>query len=165
MEIRIGIGYDSHKFVKGKKLFIGGIEIPFDFGLLGHSDGDVAIHALIDSVLGAAHLPNLGVLFPDDSLEYKDVDSKKLLKVACKLLAEKGFQIVNIDGVLILELPKLSQYFDLMNTTLAEIMGINPEQVNFKAKTNEGMGFVGRGEGVACIVVSLVAETKQDLSL
>jgi 2-C-methyl-D-erythritol 2,4-cyclodiphosphate synthase len=156
METKIGIGYDSHKLVKGRKLFLGGVEISYEYGLLAHSDGDVLIHALIDAILGALNLGDIGMFFPDTDQEYKDVRSTVLLQKIGDLLGEKNVKIINIDSVLVLQAPKISPYTEEMKDTLSQILKIQKAQISIKAKTNEGMGFVGRKEGIVCFVVVLV---------
>ena len=156
METKIGIGYDSHKFVKGRKLFLGGVEIPCGYGLLAHSDGDVLIHALIDAILGALNLGDIGMFFPDTDNHYKDIRSTKQKKKINDLLSERNAKIINIDSVLMLEMPKISPYTEEMKNMLSQILKIQKERISIKAKTNEGMGFVGKKEGIASIVVVLL---------
>ena len=156
METRIGIGYDSHKFVEGRKLFLGGVEIPCGYGLLAHSDGDVLIHALIDAILGALNLGDIGMFFPDTDPHYKDIRSTILLQKINDLLSERNAKIINIDSVLMLEMPKISPYTEEMKNMLSQILKIQKERISIKAKTNEGMGFVGKKEGIASIVVVLL---------
>lgn len=156
MAIRVGIGYDSHRFEKGKPLFLGGMEIPYKLGLKGHSDGDVLIHSIIDALLGASGLPNIGEFFPDNDLRLKNVRSTILLKEIQEILTQKEIKIINIDCVLILEEPRLSQYAKEMEKNLSEILKIEEKNINIKAKTNEKMGFIGRKEGVACFSVCLI---------
>ena len=149
METKIGIGYDSHKFVEGRKPFLGGVEIPYECGLFAHSDGDVLIHALIDAILGALNLGDIGMFFPDTDPQYKDIRSTILLQKIADLLAKKNAEIINIDSVLMLEAPKISPYTEEMKDTLSQILKIQKAQISIKAKTNEGMGFVGKKEGIA----------------
>lgn len=156
METKIGIGYDSHKFVEGRKLFLGGVEIPYECGLFAHSDGDVLIHALIDAILGALNLGDIGMFFPDTDPHYKDIRSTMLLQKVADLLSEKNAKIINIDSLLMLEAPKISPYTEEMKDTLSQILKIQKAQISIKAKTNEGMGFVGKKEGIASIVVVLI---------
>ncbi len=156
METRVGIGYDSHKFVEGRKLFLGGVEIPCGYGLLAHSDGDVLIHALIDAILGALNLGDIGMFFPDTDPHYKDIRSTILLQKINDLLSERNAKIINIDSVLMLEMPKISPYTEEMKNMLSQILKIQKERISIKAKTNEGMGFVGKKEGIASIVVVLI---------
>lgn len=156
MEYRIGIGYDSHSFVKDRPLILGGVVIPYELGLLGHSDGDVVIHSLIDALFGASKLPNIGQAFPDDDPLYKDVSSLSLLDKAMKLVAKSGFSVVNADCAVILEEPRISSYLDKMELNIANLLRVDSERINIKPKTNERMGFVGRKEGVICISVVLL---------
>lgn len=150
--LKIGIGYDSHRFSKDRKLIIGGVEIRSDIGLLGHSDGDVLLHAIIDAIFGAAGLGDIGHHFPN-TLEYKDISSIVLLKKAGDILENLGYKVNNIDSTVILEEPKLSPYIPKMKKKIANILTIPEESVNIKAKTNEGMGFIGEKEGIAAIAV------------
>jgi 2-C-methyl-D-erythritol 2,4-cyclodiphosphate synthase len=153
---KIGIGYDSHRFIKGRKLLIGGVYIPYECGLLGHSDGDVLIHSIIDAILGACGLADIGVLFPDSDDKYRGIDSKELLRIVNEKVSNEGFQIVNIDSTIIAEEPKFAPYIRNIRNTIALILNISEQSVNVKAKTNEGMGFVGRKEGIATVSVALV---------
>jgi 2-C-methyl-D-erythritol 2,4-cyclodiphosphate synthase len=154
--MRIGTGYDSHRLAEGRKLILGGVEIPHDKGLLGHSDGDALTHAIIDALLGAAGLGDIGKHFPDTDPRYKDADSIGLLKKVKSLLSEKGFAVVNVDSTVIAEAPKLAPYIDVMKKNLSAALGT--DAVSIKAKSNEGMGFAGRGEGIAAMAVCLVEE-------
>ncbi len=153
---RIGIGYDSHRLVRGRKLILGGVEIPFEKGLLGHSDGDTLVHSVIDALLGAAHLGNIGRLFPDTDPEFLGANSLNLLEIAAHKISEKGFSVVNIDSVLIAEKPKLSPFVEKMEENIASVLKIPYTCVSVKPKTNEGMEFVGNGEGIAAISVVLL---------
>ncbi|MCD8006493.1 MAG: 2-C-methyl-D-erythritol 2,4-cyclodiphosphate synthase [Oscillospiraceae bacterium] len=153
---RIGHGYDVHKLVSGRKLILGGVEIPYELGLLGHSDADVTTHALMDSLLGAAALGDIGKLFPDTDDRYKGADSIELLKEVCRVLRSNGFEIVNTDITVIAQKPKLSPYILSMRETLANAMGIDIGCVSVKATTEEGLGFTGTGEGIAAHAVSLI---------
>ncbi len=154
--IRIGHGYDVHKLVPDRKLILGGVEIPYELGLLGHSDADVLTHALMDSLLGAAALGDIGKLFPDTDDRYKGADSIGLLKEACRVLRENGFAIVNTDVTVIAQKPKLSPYILTMRETLAKAMGTDISSVSVKTTTEEGLGFTGSGEGIAAHAVSLI---------
>ncbi|MBE3579961.1 MAG: 2-C-methyl-D-erythritol 2,4-cyclodiphosphate synthase [Caldanaerobacter subterraneus] len=156
-KMRVGIGYDVHRFEEGKKLMLGGIEIPFEKGLKGHSDGDVLIHALIDAILGAAGLGDIGEHFPDTDVAYKEVDSKILLKRVLELVSEH-YVVNNVDCIVVTERPKLSPYKDRIRTSLAELLGVSKERVNVKAKTEEGLGFTGREEGIKAYAVVLLEE-------
>ena len=160
MEWKIGIGYDSHRFARDRKLVLGGVEIPFDRGLIGHSDADALLHAIIDALLGATHLGDIGKLFPDSDLRYKDISSIELLKIAYKKVEENGYIAGNIDSVIIAECPKLSGYTLQMEKNIANTIHIPVESVSVKAKTNESMGFLGQGEGIAVISTVLVRRHK-----
>jgi len=153
--MRIGIGYDSHRLIEGRRLIIGGIEIPFEKGLLGHSDGDVLCHAIIDAIIGSMGLGDIGRHFPDTDAKYKDASSIMLLKSIVDLAFSKGFEIVWIDSVVIAEMPKLSPYIDSMKDAIS-MSGIPASLISIKAKTNEGMGFIGREEGIAAQAVCLL---------
>ena len=153
--MRIGHGYDVHKLEEGRKLIIGGIEIPFKKGLVGHSDADVLLHAIMDSIIGAMALGDIGKHFPDNDNNYKDIDSKELLRQIIFLMNEHGYKIGNIDSTIIAQQPKLSTYIEEMRKTIANIMEINLSQVNIKATTEEGLGFTGIGEGISAHAVCL----------
>ncbi|MDX9715580.1 MAG: 2-C-methyl-D-erythritol 2,4-cyclodiphosphate synthase [Dissulfurispiraceae bacterium] len=157
MSYRVGVGYDSHRLVEGRSLILGGVNIPFEKGLLGHSDGDALCHAIIDALLGASGLGNIGSFFPDTSAEWKDADSMELLKKTISLCREKGFSIINIDTVIIIEKPKIAPHIEAMKQALSKT-GLDANSVSIKPKTNEGMGFTGRGEGVAVHAVCLLKE-------
>lgn len=154
--MKIGIGYDVHKLVEGRKLFIGGIEIDYKFGLLGHSDADVLIHAIMDAIIGALALGDIGKLFPDTDDRYKDIDSKILLKKVYEIMTEKNYKIVNIDSVVIAQKPKLKDYIEDMRACLCEILNTDIENVSVKATTTEKLGFEGREEGIAAQAVVLL---------
>ncbi len=156
--IRIGHGYDVHKLVPDRKLILGGVEIPYALGLSGHSDADVLTHALMDSLLGAAALGDIGKLFPDTDEKYKGADSIELLKEVCGVLRNNGYRIVNTDITVIAQKPKLSPYIFAMRETLAEAMGTDITAVSVKATTEEGLGFTGSGEGIAAHAVSLIKD-------
>lgn len=149
--MRVGFGYDVHRLVKGRPLVLGGIEIPFEKGLLGHSDADVLLHAVCDALLGAACLGDIGLHFPDSDPNYKGVASTMLLAETRKIIRQKGFIIINIDATLVAEAPKIAPYRDQMVTSIAEILGIGKDQVSVKATTTEGLGITGRGEGMAAM--------------
>ena len=155
--MRVGLGYDSHRLAEGRKLVLGGVEIPFEKGCVAHSDGDALIHAICDALLGAAGLSDIGSHFPDTDNQYKNIDSKILLAKVVKLLQQRGLKINNVDTTIIIEKPKMAPYHDAMVQTLAEVMGIEPTQLTIKAKTNEKMGFVGSGEGVVCFATCTLA--------
>jgi 2-C-methyl-D-erythritol 2,4-cyclodiphosphate synthase len=151
---RCGIGYDLHRLEPGRKFIIGGIELPFDKGPAGHSDGDVVAHALCDALLGAAGLGDIGTHFPDSDPKWKDADSMQFLEHAAQHLSAKGFSIAHIDAVVILEKPKLAPHFERMRAKLAKVLRIPLEKIHLKAKTNEGVDAIGRGEAVAAWVVA-----------
>lgn len=153
--MRIGIGYDSHRLVEGRRLVIGGVDIPFEKGLLGHSDGDVLCHAIIDAIIGAIGEGDIGKHFPDTDNKWKDASSTALLKHIVELAKSKGFEIQWIDSIIIAEKPKLSPYIDLMKQAIAKA-SVPVGVLNIKAKTNEGMGFIGKGEGIAAQAVCLL---------
>ena len=155
--MRVGLGYDSHRLAEGRKLVLGGVEIPFEKGCVAHSDGDALIHAICDALLGAAGLSDIGSHFPDTDNQYKNIDSKILLAKVVKLLQQRGLKINNVDTTIIIEKPKMAPYHDARVQTLAEVMGIEPTQLTIKAKTNEKMGFVGSGEGVVCFATCTLA--------
>lgn len=157
---RIGLGYDVHQLVEGRKLVLGGIEIPFTKGTLGHSDGDAVIHAICDALLGALALRDIGFHFPDNSAEFKDIDSKILLKKTIGMIRAEGWEIVNIDTTICLEKPKLKDFISLMQSTLAAVLDIDPSQISIKATTTETLGFVGSGQGVSVYAVALVQSLK-----
>lgn len=154
--MRIGHGYDVHRLVKGRRLILGGVEVPHHHGLLGHSDADVLTHALMDALLGAAGLWDIGHAFPDTSDEFKDISSLVLLGRVMEMLTQRGFRVVNADCTLLAQAPKLAPYIPQMRENLARIMGVLPEQVNVKATTEEGLGFTGREEGMAAHAVCLL---------
>lgn len=154
--IRIGMGYDVHRLVPGRPLFLGGIEIPHSMGLLGHSDADVIIHAICDALLGAAALRDIGFHFPDKSDEFKDIDSKILLQRTVALLTDRGYTIGNVDATICAESPKLNQYIPTMTKTLADCMKIPADAVSIKATTTEKLGFVGHEKGMAAYAVALI---------
>jgi 2-C-methyl-D-erythritol 2,4-cyclodiphosphate synthase len=157
--MRIGIGYDVHRLVEGRRLFLGGVEVPFDKGLLGHSDGDVLIHAICDAMLGALSEGDIGVHFSDSDESIKDIESVKILNYVQKLAKKKGYRIVNIDAVVITEEPKISLYREKIKSRLAEILEIDVTSLSVKGKTSEGLGFTGRKEGIAVQAVVLLEKT------
>lgn len=154
MQFRIGSGFDVHKFAENRKLIICGIEVPYEKGLLGHSDADVALHALMDALLGAAALGDIGRHFPDTDERFKGADSTVLTKHVVQLLQEKSWQINNVDITVIAQKPKLAPYIAAMKSKVAEVLGIDEERVNVKATTTEQLGFTGRGEGIAAEAVA-----------
>ena len=155
--MRIGHGYDVHKLVKGRKLILGGVDVPFEKGLLGHSDADVLTHAVMDALLGAAAMGDIGKHFPDNDPLYEGADSILLLKEVCQMLHRAGYQIENIDATLLAQRPKLLPFIELMRQKIAQSCGIVKEQVNLKATTEEGLGFTGSGEGIAAHAVCLLS--------
>lgn len=155
--MRIGFGYDSHRLVAGRKLILGGKWVPFERGLLGHSDADVLIHAVCDAILGAVGAGDIGRQFPDTDPAYKDISSILLLERVSVLAAGKGYHVHNVDSTVVLESPKLSPYLDEMAANIAGVLGIAPTQVSVKAKTNEGMGLIGAGQGAAAFAVVILA--------
>lgn len=154
--LRIGHGYDVHRLVEGRRLILGGVDIPWEKGLLGHSDADVLTHAVMDALTGAARLGDIGKLFPDTDPAYAGISSLKLLAEVGKLLGEKGYKVVNIDATLLAQAPKVGPYKQEMAENLARALGIEPEQVNVKATTEEGLGFTGDGSGMAAHAVVLL---------
>ena len=154
--LRIGHGYDVHCLVEGRRLILGGVDIPWEKGLLGHSDADVLVHAIMDALTGAARLGDIGKLFPDTDPAYAGISSIKLLREVGRLLGEKGFEVVNIDATLLAQAPKVGPYRPQMAANVAEALGIDPEQVNIKATTEEGLGFTGDGSGMAAHAVVLL---------
>lgn len=159
MDFRIGFGYDLHRLVHGRKLILGGVEIPSSKGLLGHSDADVLIHAICDALLGAAGMRDIGYQFPDTDPEYKNIDSKKLLLRVRELIRNKGWHIVNIDSTLVLQSPRISPYIEEMQLNLAQMLDVEQDKISIKATTNEGLGYIGTGEGAAAYAVALINRT------
>lgn len=154
--MRIGLGFDVHKLVCDRKLIIGGVEIPYEKGLLGHSDADVLLHAISDALLGAAALGDIGVLFPDNDEKYKGADSLVLLKEVVNQIKLKGYEIENIDSIVVAQSPKMRPYIDDMRKNIADACGICISQVSVKATTEEGLGFTGKGEGIASKAICLL---------
>ena len=154
--MRTGIGVDTHRFERGRPLILGGVDIPHEEGLAGHSDADVLTHAIIDALLGAAGLGDIGQHFPDTDPRFKDADSLELLRTVVVFLDRNGFRIVHVDATVMMERPKLSPYRDAMRETLAAAMQVGLGNVNVKATTGERMGFIGRGEGVAALAVATI---------
>ncbi len=154
--MRIGIGYDIHKLIQGRKLILGGVEIANDLGLLGHSDADVVVHAIIDSLLGAVNSGDIGRNFPDNDPKYKDIDSLKLLKETNKILIKEGFEIINIDTNIICQKPKLAPYIEDMKKNIANCLAIPTSSISIKAKTNENLDSVGKSEAIQAQAVCLV---------
>ncbi len=156
MKVRIGFGFDVHKLVEGRDLWMGGVKIPHSLGLLGHSDADVLIHAICDAILGAANMRDIGFHFPDTAGEYKDIDSKILLKKTVALVREKGYEIGNIDATICAERPKMNPHIPEMQHVLSEVMGIDIDDISIKATTTEKLGFTGREEGISAYAVALI---------
>lgn len=166
--MRIGMGYDVHRLTEDRKLIVGGVEIPYEKGLLGHSDADVLLHAVMDALLGAAALGDIGRHFPDTDEAYRGISSMKLLEQVGKLLEEHLFLIENIDATIIAQAPKMRPYIDRMRENIANALGIDKEQVNVKATTEEGLGFTGSGEGISsqavCLLTSPVHYYTEDVT-
>jgi 2-C-methyl-D-erythritol 2,4-cyclodiphosphate synthase len=156
MKFRTGFGFDVHQLCEGETLWLGGIQIPHSKGTVAHSDGDVLIHAICDALLGAAHLGDIGSHFPDTSGEFKNIDSKILLAKTCELVRSKYYVIANIDSTICAQHPKLRPFIDVMEITLAGVMGLDPDQVSIKATTTEKLGFEGREEGISAYAVVLL---------
>ena len=154
--MRVGMGYDVHKLTEGRKLILGGVDIPWEKGLLGHSDADVLIHAICDALLGAANMRDIGFHFPDTAGEFKDVDSKILLKRTVGLIATKGYRVGNIDATICAERPKLKAHIPAIQEKLAEVMGTDTDDISIKATTTEKLGFTGREEGISAYATVLI---------
>ncbi|MBQ8599550.1 MAG: 2-C-methyl-D-erythritol 2,4-cyclodiphosphate synthase [Oscillospiraceae bacterium] len=159
--MRIGHGYDVHRLVEGRKLILGGVEIPYEKGLLGHSDADVLAHAIMDALLGAAALGDIGKLFPDNDAAYEGADSMKLMERVCAVLREQGYEIGNIDSTVIAQKPKLAPFIQQMRERMASVCGIDVGQISVKATTEEKLGFTGSGEGIAAHAVCLLTAASQ----
>ncbi|WP_448788452.1 2-C-methyl-D-erythritol 2,4-cyclodiphosphate synthase [Bacteroides graminisolvens] len=158
MKIRVGFGFDVHQLVAGRDLWLGGILLEHEKGLLGHSDADVLVHAICDALLGAANMRDIGYHFPDTAGEYKDVDSKLLLAQTIEIIATKGYKVGNIDATICAERPKLKAHIPAMQETLARVMGIDTDDVSIKATTTEKLGFTGREEGISAYVTVLITD-------
>ena len=156
MKIRVGFGYDVHRLVEGRELWLGGIRLDHERGLLGHSDADVLIHAICDALLGAANMRDIGYHFPDNAGEFKNIDSKILLSRTVELMATKGYRVGNIDATVCAERPKLKAHIPHMQETLAAVIGIDTDNVSIKATTTEKLGFTGREEGIAAYATVLI---------
>lgn len=154
--VRTGIGYDCHRFVEGRRLVLAGVELDYERGLEGHSDADVITHAIIDALLGAAGLDDIGQHFPDTDERYRDADSLELLRTTVAMLSDRGWAVANVDATVVIEQPAIAPQRSLMRSTLAQALGVSSDQVNIKATRGEGMGFVGRGEGAAALAVATV---------
>jgi len=161
-DLRIGQGFDVHALVTGRRLVLGGVEIPFERGLEGHSDADVLIHAVIDALLGAAALGDIGRHFPDSDARYRDADSRALLREVGAKLAQAQLRVCNLDATVIAQAPRLAPHIDAMVANLAADLGLARDRVNVKATTSERLGFTGRGEGIAAMAVALVASIEED---
>ena len=158
MKIRVGLGYDVHRFAPGRELWLCGVKLPHTEGLAGHSDADVALHALCDALLGAASLRDIGYHFPDTDASFKDADSKLLLARVVELIGEKGYSVGNVDVTVCAQTPKLSPHIDRMRQTVAAILKVEPDDVGIKATTTEGLGFTGRKEGIAAYATCLITK-------
>lgn len=156
--IRVGMGYDVHRLVPGRELWMGGIKIDYEMGLLGHSDADVLIHAICDAILGAANMRDIGYHFPDTSAETEGMDSKVILAKTIALIATKGYRLVNIDATICAERPKMNPHISQMQQTMAAVMGCTPDAVSIKATTTEKLGFTGRQEGISAYAVALIEQ-------
>ncbi|HJA83756.1 MAG TPA: 2-C-methyl-D-erythritol 2,4-cyclodiphosphate synthase [Candidatus Bacteroides intestinavium] len=159
-KIRVGFGYDVHRLVEGRELWLGGIRLEYDKGLLGHSDADVLIHAICDALLGAANMRDIGYHFPDTAGEFENIDSKILLKKTVQLIATKGYRVGNIDATVCAERPKLNPHIPQMKQTLAAVMGVEEDDVSIKATTTEKLGFTGRQEGISAYATVLIEREK-----
>ncbi len=156
MKIRVGFGYDVHKLVEGRDLWIGGIKLEHEMGLLGHSDADVLIHAICDALLGAANMRDIGYHFPDTSASFENIDSKILLSKTIELISQKGYTVGNIDATVCAERPKLNKHIPEMQSVLAKVMGIDEDDISIKATTSEKLGFTGREEGISAYATVLI---------
>ena len=154
--MRIGKGFDVHKLISGRKLILGGVAIPFEKGLLGHSDADVLVHSICDALLGAAGLGDIGLHFPDTEAKFKDISSVKLLEKTYKMVYEKGFKLKNLDCIIIAQEPKFSPFREEMQQNIARAMNVSTGRINIKATTTEGLGMFGRGEGIGAMCVALI---------
>ena len=164
LALRIGEGWDVHALVEGRKLILGGVEIPFDRGLLGHSDADVLLHAVTDALLGAAGLGDIGRHFPDSDARYRQIDSRELVRHVAKLVRESGYAVGNVDATIIAEAPRMAPHIAKMVAHIAADLGVDPSCVNVKATTTEALGFAGRGEGIAAQAVCLLVPARPQVS-
>ena len=155
-ERRIGIGYDVHRLVPDRSLILGGVSIPYELGLLGHSDADVLTHAICDALLGAAGLGDIGAYFPDSDERYRGISSLRLLEVVRRLVLDTGYEPINVDATIVAERPKLAEHLPSMKEALGAVLGLSPERIGLKATTTEGLGALGRGEGIAAMAVCLI---------
>ena len=158
------MGYDVHRLVEGRELWMGGIKLDYEKGLLGHSDADVLIHAICDAILGAANMRDIGYHFPDTSAETLNMDSKVILKKTIELIASKGYALGNIDATICAERPKMNPHIPQMQETMAKVIGCDPDQISIKATTTEKLGFTGRQEGISAYAVALIQKTQTDTS-
>jgi 2-C-methyl-D-erythritol 2,4-cyclodiphosphate synthase len=158
MTTRVGIGYDSHRFAAGRPLRLAGVTVPHTHGLVGHSDGDVALHALIDALLGATAMGDIGQHFPDDDPQWRGADSTRFVRKIVDTLLEAGYRVGQVDLTILAERPKIAPLVEQMRAATAKALGVDPRAVSIKAKTNEGMGWIGRGEGIAAMAVATVVE-------
>ena len=156
LDIRVGHGFDVHAFARDRKLILGGVEIPYELGLMGHSDADVLLHAVCDALLGAAGMGDIGRHFPDSDVQYKDADSKELLRDVMRLLSDADWRVGNVDATVMAQAPKLAPWMDEMRASVAGLLSLDLGAVNIKATTTEKLGFVGREEGIACEAVALI---------
>ena len=156
MKIRVGFGYDVHQLAEGEDFWLGGIKVPHSYGAVGHSDADVLIHVICDALLGAANLRDIGFHFSDQDPQYKGIDSKILLRDVMKLIADKGYSLSNVDATICLQKPKINPHIPAMKSCLAEVMGVDEEDISIKATTTEKLGFVGKEEGVAAYATVLI---------
>lgn len=163
IDIKIGFGFDVHSFAKGRKLILGGVEIPSDIGLEGHSDADVLLHAISDAILGALALGDIGQHFPNDDPKWKDVDSSIILKHCYSLVKKEGYSISNIDSMLALEFPKVSPFIEKIKLNISKFLDISPSQISVKATTTEKLGFVGRAEGAVAMATVLLIKSDFDV--
>ncbi len=154
--LRIGQGYDVHKLVENRKLIMGGVEIPYEKGLLGHSDADVLLHAVSDALLGAAAMGDIGCLFPDNDARFKDADSLLLLEQVVRVLADKGYTVGNVDATIIAQKPKMKPHIEKMRENIAKACGVDVDRISVKATTEEGLGFTGAGEGIAAQAICII---------
>lgn len=161
MKIRVGFGYDVHRLVEGRELWLGGIKLEHELGLLGHSDADVLLHAVCDALLGAANMRDIGYHFPDNSAEFKGIDSKVLLARTVELIATKGYRVGNVDATVCAERPKLKARIPEMQQVMASLMGVDVDDVSIKATTTEKLGFTGREEGISAYATVLIEKTKE----
>lgn len=155
---RIGQGYDAHRLVENRRLILGGVDIPYEKGLLGHSDADVLVHAIMDAILGAMALGDIGKIFPDTLEEFRDISSLKLLFRVSEIMIEQGYELVNIDSTVILQRPKISPYIDQMRKNIATALSVDVDRISVKATTEEKMGYTGSGEGAKAIAIALVTK-------